>query len=159
MDMYAKKSRKKRKEEEDIMVINCYDEEEECCHFDNDECTPKGKVLQSFCFDDNSASTDISKDTSFPMNLSSDINTTNNTTIIDDTKIEDHRVGKANPNGKTPAVDGEAFDMLRSYSLRPSTVRILSKIKAIHKDDNVYLNTIVDEAIRHYYEHLKNVDE
>ena len=36
------------------------------------------------------------------------------------------------------------------------TVRILSKIKAIHSDDNVYLNTIVDEAIRYYYESLKN---
>lgn len=28
--------------------------------------------------------------------------------------------------------------------------------KAIHQDDNVYLNTIVDEAIRHYYEYLKS---
>lgn len=45
--------------------------------------------------------------------------------------------------------------MVRSYTLRRSTVRILSKIKAIHIDDNVYLNTIVDEAIRYYYEYLK----
>lgn len=70
--------------------------------------------------------------------------------------ISDYRFLKTNPCGKTPPVDGEAFDMVRCYTLRRSTVRILSKIKAIHQDDNVYLNTIVDEAIRHYYEHLKN---
>ncbi|ALB47585.1 hypothetical protein [Clostridium beijerinckii] len=70
-------------------------------------------------------------------------------------EILDHRTLKVNPNGRTPSVDGEAFDMVRSYTLRRSTVRILSKIKAIHIDDNVYLNTIVDEAIRYYYEYLK----
>jgi hypothetical protein len=56
--------------------------------------------------------------------------------------IVDHRTLKTNPNGRAPAVDGEAFDMVRSYTLRSSTVRILSKIKAIHLDVNVYLNTI-----------------
>lgn len=70
--------------------------------------------------------------------------------------ILDFRFSKTIPSGRTPAVDGEAFDMVRCYTLRRSTVRILSKIKAIHQDDNVYLNTIVDEAIRHYYEHLTN---
>lgn len=70
-------------------------------------------------------------------------------------EILDHRTLKVKPNGRTPSVDGEAFDMVRSYTLRRSTVRILSKIKAIHIDDNVYLNTIVDEAIRYYYEYLK----
>ena len=48
--------------------------------------------------------------------------------------------------------------MVRSYTLRRSTVRILSKIKVIHSDDNVYLNTIVDEAIRYYYEYLQRKD-
>ena len=72
--------------------------------------------------------------------------------------LYNHRTLKANPNGKTPPVDGEAFDMVRSYTLRRSTVRILSKIKVIHSDDNVYLNTIVDEAIRYYYEYLKNMN-
>ena len=76
--------------------------------------------------------------------------------IVHKDDILDHRTQKANPNGRTPTVDGEAFDMVRSYTLRRSTVRILSKIKAIHDDDNVYLNTIVDEAIRYYYEYLKN---
>lgn len=70
--------------------------------------------------------------------------------------ILDYRFSKTNPSGRTPPVDGEAFDMVRCYTLRRSTVRILSKIKAIHQDDNVYLNTIVDEAIRYYYEYLKN---
>lgn len=71
-------------------------------------------------------------------------------------EILDHRTLKANPNGRTPPVNGEIYDMVRTYTLRRSTVRILSKIKAIHIDDNVYLNTIVDEAIRYYYEYLNN---
>lgn len=71
-------------------------------------------------------------------------------------KIQDHRTSTANPNGRAPPVDGEVFDMVRTYTLRRSTVRILSKIKPINEDDNVYLNTIVDEAIRHYYDYLKN---
>jgi len=49
--------------------------------------------------------------------------------------------------------------MIRTYTLKRSAVRTLSKIKAIHSDDNVYLNTIVDEAIRYYYEYLKNNNE
>ncbi|MFW2491573.1 hypothetical protein ACN077_23885 [Clostridium chromiireducens] len=73
-------------------------------------------------------------------------------------EVLDHRTLKANPSGRTPPVDGEIYDMVRTYTLRRSTVRILSKIKAIHSNDNVYLNTIVDEAIRYYYEYLKSMD-
>lgn len=84
----------------------------------------------------------------------------NKSSINTDPKKEvlDHRTLKANPSGRTPPVDGEIYDMVRTYTLRRSTVRILSKIKAIHIDDNVYLNTIVDEAIRYYYEYLKSMD-
>ena len=70
--------------------------------------------------------------------------------------ISDYRYSQSNPVGRTPPVDGEIYDMVRCYTLRHSTVRMLSKIKVIHNDDNVYLNTIVDEAIRYYYEYLKN---
>lgn len=71
--------------------------------------------------------------------------------------IIDKRTLKSTPNGRTPPVDGEVFDMLRTYTLRRSTVRILSEIKAIHVDHNVYLNTIVDEAIRYYYDYLNKL--
>jgi len=82
----------------------------------------------------------------------------NNESSIFETKnvILDDKTSKGNPSGRTPPVDGEIYDMVRTYTLRRSTVRILSKIKSIHTDDNVYLNTIVDEAIRYYYEYLKN---
>jgi hypothetical protein len=56
--------------------------------------------------------------------------------------------------GATPVVDGEDFTLVRSYKLRPSTLKKLNEIKAKHQDVNVYLNTIVDEAISFYYAHL-----
>jgi hypothetical protein len=56
--------------------------------------------------------------------------------------------------GATPAVAGEDFTLVRSYKLRPSTMRKLNEIKAKHSNVNVYLNTLVDEAISFYYDHL-----
>ncbi len=56
--------------------------------------------------------------------------------------------------GATPAVDGEEFTLVRSYKLRPSTMKKLNQLKAKHDHVNVYLNTIVDEAISFYYEHV-----
>ncbi len=143
------------------------------CTFSDGEAKIDGTILKSFSFDSdeeliessvnlpktlNSTQTDLTINES-SVKSNSKINLTSTTTSIDsDTQkdIVDHRTLKTNPNGRTPSVDGEAFDMVRSYTLRRSTVRILSKIKAIHKYDNVYLNTIVDEAIRHYYNYLKS---
>jgi hypothetical protein len=56
--------------------------------------------------------------------------------------------------GATPAVAGEDFTLVRSYKLRPSTMKKLNEIKAKHSNVNVYLNTLVDEAISFYYDHL-----
>ncbi|MBL4937810.1 hypothetical protein JK636_19060 [Clostridium sp. YIM B02515] len=53
--------------------------------------------------------------------------------------------------GATPAVDGELYTMKRCYQFRPSTIRKLNELKANHSDVNAYLNTIIDEAISHYY--------
>jgi hypothetical protein len=60
----------------------------------------------------------------------------------------------ASTRGATPAVDGEAYTIKRCYQYRSSTVRKLNELKANHSDVNVYLNTIIDEAISHYYEHV-----
>lgn len=57
-----------------------------------------------------------------------------------------------NFNGVTPPIDGEYFTIKRGYKLRPSTLRRLNEIKAGHRDINIYMNTIVDEAINYYYE-------
>ena len=65
--------------------------------------------------------------------------------------IVDNRKGKAAPNGITPPVNGEAFDIKRTYAFRKSTIRKLNELKAAHDDVNVYLSTILDEAITEYY--------
>ena len=53
-------------------------------------------------------------------------------------------------------VDGEAFTIKRGYKMRPSTLRKLHEIRANHKDVNVYMNTIIDEAINFYYNYFFN---
>jgi hypothetical protein len=54
--------------------------------------------------------------------------------------------------------DGEPLDIQRSYKIRNSTARMLNEIKAVHPDVNVYMNTIVDAAIRNYYDYIFNRD-
>jgi hypothetical protein len=61
---------------------------------------------------------------------------------------------KSSPRGITPPVEGEEFTLKRCYQYRPSTVRKLNELKAQHPDVNVYLNTIIDEAIVFYYNHI-----
>ncbi len=70
--------------------------------------------------------------------------------------ITDTRKLKSKPNGKTPPVDGESFEINRTFTLRKSTVRHLSELKAAHPDINVYLNSIVDKALNHYYDYIFN---
>jgi hypothetical protein len=153
--MTVKKAKSKGEIKDDFSI----DENEalDICTFSEGELKLEGTLLKSFSFDNDGElkehiASDSADGNTAPLNLSS---TKSNSISDDEKEILDHRTLKANPNGKTPPVDGEAFDMVRSYTLRRSTVRILSKIKAIHSDDNVYLNTIVDEAIHYYYEYLK----
>ncbi|OOM74218.1 hypothetical protein [Clostridium sp. BL-8] len=138
------------------------DDELDVSEFCDGEAKIEGELLRSFSFDSsdepievftNSSSTKDSTSTPAKV-ISTNANSFNKATHKED--VLDHRTLNVNPNGRTPSIDCEAFDMVRSYTLRRSTVRILSKIKVIHEDDNVYLNTIVDEAIRYYYEYLKN---
>lgn len=167
MSLHRKKSKNKYKD--DFTVEE--DEELSICNIIEGEPIIEGKILRSFSFEDsdellevlpNSNSSSASEaaapnpiinSTPLPAPLTYDKTASKSS---DDKIIFDQRTSKANPNGRTPPVDGEVFDMVRTYVLRRSTIRILSKIKAIHMDDNVYLNTIVDEAIRHYYDYLKN---
>ena len=156
MNMTIKKSKSKGEIKDDFSV----DESEsmDIFTFSEGELELEGTLLKSFSFDSDEEL--IEQNISSPNSentAASNLTSYKNPSNSDDKKeILDHRTLKANPNGRTPSVDGEAFDMVRSYTLRRSTVRILSKIKAIHIDDNVYLNTIVDEAIRYYYEYLKS---
>lgn len=72
----------------------------------------------------------------------------------------DNRIDRQSFNGITPPIDSESFKYKRCYQFRESTVRMLNELKAAHPDVNVYLNTILDEAIRHYYKYFfhKNTD-
>jgi hypothetical protein len=70
--------------------------------------------------------------------------------------IAQPQIFKKNSRGSTPAVDGELYTVKRCYQFRQSTVRKLNELKANHADINVYLNTIIDEAISHYYDYVFN---
>lgn len=70
--------------------------------------------------------------------------------------IVENKAFKASSRGITPSVDGEQYTVKRCYQYRPSTVRKLNELKAKHPDVNVYLNTIIDEAIVHFYDHIFN---
>lgn len=142
------------------------------CVFTDGESKIKGDVIMSFSFKEPSKSIEVCDNSTNNLPNTSEsvssctpcstntlnVETNDNKTFSNTQERKenlDNRTFKSNPNGRTPPVDGESFDMRRTYALRKSTVRILSKIKAIHKDDNVYMNTIVDEAIRYYYEFMK----
>ena len=53
-------------------------------------------------------------------------------------------------NGLTPPIDGEKIEYKRCYMLRFSTLKKLEQIKAMHPDI-VYVSSIVDMAINHYF--------
>ncbi|WP_315115799.1 hypothetical protein [Clostridium intestinale] len=52
---------------------------------------------------------------------------------------------------KTPAVDGEGYDVRRTYQLRKSTVGMLNKLIGMNQNIDIHMNTIVDNAIREAY--------
>lgn len=127
---------------------------------------PAGTVVANFSFDDGSLNEaehieDISK-TNEPAaaktleEASSAAPNSFDLSLNSSQEITDTRRLKSKPNGKTPTVDGESFEINRTFTLRRSTVRHLSELKAAHPDINVYLNTIVDKAINNYHDYIFN---
>lgn len=53
-------------------------------------------------------------------------------------------------NELTPPIDGEKLEYKRCYMLRFSTLKKLEQIKAMHPDI-IYISSIVDMAINHYF--------
>jgi len=156
MNLTTKKARKKAPIKDDFSV----DESLDICGIVDGAVEVEGTLIRTF--DLNSPMESIELPTVSPIlnnTNSSDLKKNISSTISENkNQIFDHSPINVNLSGRTPPIDGEIFDMVRSYTLRRSTLRILSKIKAIHSDDNVYLNTIIDEAIRYYYEYLKNLN-
>ena len=58
------------------------------------------------------------------------------------------------PKGLTTPIDGELFNIKRSYQFRSSTLRKLIELKSKDPDINIYLNQIIDKAICFYYDHI-----
>jgi len=52
---------------------------------------------------------------------------------------------------RTPTVDGEEFEIKRTYMMRRSTVKMLNQLKGMSEDVDIHMNTIIDIAIRHYF--------
>jgi hypothetical protein len=119
---------KKKAQGEASDEIFCFDCEEADIEGVIEDYVPAGEVISSFSFDD------------MDKNLNCD------------EKLVDNRKLQKQPYGRTPAVDGEKFEVSRTFLFRRSTVRMLNRLKAEHEDENVYLSSIVDEAVRWYYE-------
>ena len=112
-------------------------EDDDCGFIEGD--VDVGNVITSFSFAPAPSAAESAQSNTFEFNK-------NNTALTDNRKI------KTEANVATPAVDDEPYTIGRYYKLRYSTAKMLNEIKASHHDVNVYMNTIVDEAIRYYYE-------
>lgn len=109
-----------------------------------------GTPISSFTFDN-----EISAKETLTEEKAAEVALTNSAfSNKDDTKANDKK--KSTLFKPTPPVDGEALNVQRSYKIRRSTARMLNEIKAIHPDVNVYMNIIVDEAIRNYHDYIFN---
>ncbi len=73
-----------------------------------------------------------------------------NTNTLDSKKIKTN----SSPKGLTTPIDGELFNIKRSYQFRSSTLRKLIELKSKDPDINIYLNQIIDKAICFYYNHI-----
>lgn len=107
---------------------------------------PQGNIMSSFNFAE-----ELSPSESLIIKQSTDPELNRTTTY----GLVDNRKTKAEANVVTKSVDGEAYSISRFYKLRYSTAKMLNEIKASHSNVNVYMNTIVDEAIRYYYSSLR----
>jgi hypothetical protein len=127
---------KKKNSDEDIECIDLIEDEDEG-FLDGDVI--QGTLISSFSFNESAAAPVASVDFS------------SNTLEPQTNALDDNRKTKTEANTATPAIDGEPYTIGRYYKLRYSTAKMLNEIKASHPDVNVYMNSIVDEAIRYYY--------
>ncbi|EDT83771.1 hypothetical protein EXN65_20240 [Clostridium botulinum] len=128
---------------EEIERLDDYEDDNYDCFEENIE----GTLLKGFSLSDDfdSSNTENIHDRNIPGM---------NTKAAD--PIVDNRKDTGVVNGTTPPVDGEAFTIKRTYLFRKSTIRKLNQLKANSEDINIYLNTIVDAAINHYFKCVIN---
>ncbi|NRT80293.1 hypothetical protein [Clostridium beijerinckii] len=163
------------------------DENEEIIGF-TPEPVIYGKCISSFSFDDdedeintamsnnssnNNNNNNNNNNCSYNSNNGSSIESNNPALIIsfDDEEASTKNINVSNDNiiadnrkvsvanGMAPPIDGEFLNTKRTYMLRSSTVRKVNELKSRHPDLNIYVSTIVDMAIAHYYNYIVNESE
>lgn len=128
----------------------CYEEECEEIGFDAPD-NIKGNLVEGFSFTDepiNFAPVAATKTTPLKSKVEKQKTNNNNTNVLDMRKL-------SIVNGVTPPIDGEKLEYKRCYMLRFSTLKKLEQIKAMHPDI-VYVSSIVDMAINHYFDCLSD---
>ena len=104
----------------------------------------KGNLVQGFSFTNEAVNfAHIPPSTIEKTKVEKQKTKNNNTDILDVIKL-------SIVNGLTPPIDGEKLEYKRCYMLRFSTLKKLEQIKAMHPDI-VYVSSIVDMAINHYF--------
>lgn len=128
----------------------CYEEECEEIGFDAPD-NIKGNLVEGFSFTDepiNFAPVAATKTTPLKSKVEKQKTNNNNTNVLDMRKL-------SIVNGVTPPINGEKLEYKRCYMLRFSTLKKLEQIKAMHPDI-VYVSSIVDMAINHYFDCLSD---
>lgn len=161
-DLFKNLKLNAKKDQEEVVSINV---EEEEFHDAFEEI--KGTVTQSFNFE-NHENNGVATEASTHENnkVTTETSTLENTEVKEVKKettsneasapLTDNRVNTGSARGITPEIDGEKLSIKRSYQYRESTLRKLNILKANHPDVNVYLNTIIDASINHYYDYIMN---
>ena len=121
----------------------CYEEECEEIGFDAPGLI-KANLVQGYSFTDEQVNfAPVAKSTPQKLKVEKQKSKNNNTDVLDMRKL-------SIVNGLTPPIDGEKLEYKRCYMLRFSTLKKLEQIKAMHPDI-VYVSSIVDMAINHYF--------
>ena len=126
----------------------CYEEECEEIGFE-EPGEIKGNLVEGFSFTNEPVQfTHTVPDTAEKPKVEKQKSKKNNTDILDMRKL-------SIVNGLTPPIAGEKLEYKRCYMLRFSTLKKLEQIKAMHPDI-VYVSSIVDMAINHYFDCLSD---
>ncbi|MNI45750.1 hypothetical protein D3C81_1255440 [compost metagenome] len=56
-------------------------------------------------------------------------------------------------------IDNKEEKVRKTYIIKASTIKMLNELKVNHPNVNVRISKLVDEAIRHYYEYMKEKEE
>ena len=108
--------------------------------FDNDDIPNDPEVLSKIA--------DIVKEYSLKKNTPMD---SNNLLSTGEASFQPSKI-----RGLTPPINGEKFDIKRSYQFRASTLKKLNQLKGESDNINIYLNEIIDAAICFYYDSVFN---